>query len=133
MKKNMLNRIKKMQPIYDKISKDFLIKIDYEYVGEKILIEVETQEFSCICPWSKLPDYAKLIIRYVPNRLCVELKSLKYYIQSFRNVGMIHENVVNRIFDDLYEVIKPKLLEVILEFNIRGGLKTTVKKQKGKI
>ncbi|MCS7231631.1 MAG: preQ(1) synthase [Elusimicrobiota bacterium] len=131
--KELFEKIKTLKPVFDKISPELLISMEYEYVGEKILIEIQTQEFSCVCPWSNLPDYALLNIKYIPNKLCVELKSLKYYIQSYRNVKIIHENAVNRIFNDLYKLLKPKYLLVELVFNIRGGIKTVVKKEKGKI
>lgn len=131
--KELFEKIKTLKPVFDKISPELLISMEYEYAGEKILIEIQTQEFSCVCPWSNLPDYALLNIKYIPNKLCVELKSLKYYIQSYRNVKIIHENAVNRIFNDLYKLLKPKYLLVELVFNIRGGIKTVVKKEKGKI
>lgn len=115
------------QPEFNKISPGLLAAMDYEYPGKKIEIIVETEEFTCLCPWSHLPDFALLKIAYVPDKLCVELKSLKLYIQSFRNVGIVHESVVNRILADLVKVVKPKELHVEAVFNLRGGLKTTVK------
>ncbi len=126
---NKIEKIKKLKPQYDNISSELLIAIDYEYTGSDIVIEIETNEFTCICPWSKLPDFATLRIKYIPRKLCVELKSLKYYLHSYRNVGIVHESVVNRIFADLYKLLKPKWLYVELEFNIRGGIKTVVKKE----
>ncbi len=122
--------MKKLNVIFDKISPELLISMPYEYKGKDINVEIETHEFTCICPWSKLPDYANLKIKYVPKRYCVELKSLKYYLQSFRNVGIVHESVVNRIFDDINKSIKPKKLLVELEFYLRGGIKTTVRREK---
>ncbi|MFH1540675.1 MAG: preQ(1) synthase [Elusimicrobiota bacterium] len=104
-----------------------LVAMDYEYVGKKIEVVVETDEFTCLCPWSGQPDFAKLTIIYVPGSLCVELKSLKLYLQSFRNVGIVHESVVNKILFDLVKIIKPKEMYVEATFNIRGGIKTTVK------
>lgn len=133
MKKNFIKNIKNLSPVFDKISPELLIPINYDYKGRDIMIEIETQEFSCICPWSKLPDFANIRIKYIPDKLCVELKSLKYYLQSFRNVGIVHENVVNRVFEDLYNLIYPKWLYVELEFNLRGGLKTTVKRETKKV
>lgn len=130
--KKVYEKIKSLEPEYNKIKPELLIPMKYEYPAEDIVIEIETAEFSCICPWSKLPDFATLKIKYIPNKICVELKSLKYYIQSFRNVGIVHESVVNKIFNDLYKLLKPKWLYVELCFNIRGGIKTVVKKQKGK-
>ncbi len=118
--------MKKLVPKYDRISPELLQTIEYEYIGKDISVEIETNEFSCICPWSKLPDFAVLRIKYIPDKLCVELKSLKYYIQSYRNVGIVHESAVNRIYEDLYKLLRPKKLYVELEFAIRGGIKTVV-------
>lgn len=119
---------KKLSPIFDKISPELLTFIKYEYPGKDIILEIETSEFTCICPWSKLPDFATLRIKYVPDKLCVELKSLKYYIQSYRNVGIVHESAVNKIYEDIFNLIKPKQLYVELEFTLRGGIKTVVKR-----
>lgn len=128
----LFEKIKNLQPIFDKISPELLIPIKYNYVNKKIIIDIRSQEFSCVCPWSGLPDYAVVNIKYIPNKLCVELKSLKYYLQSYRNVRILHEDVVNRIFEDLDKLLRPKYLYVEIEFNIRGGIKTVVKRQKGK-
>jgi 7-cyano-7-deazaguanine reductase len=127
--KKFIKKIKSLNPVYDKVSSKILTPMEYNYKGKDILVEIETQEFTCICPWSKLPDFATVRIKYIPDKYCVELKSLKYYLQSFRNVGIVHENVVNKIFEDLYNLLEPKWLYVELEFNLRGGLKTTVKRE----
>jgi 7-cyano-7-deazaguanine reductase len=127
--KKFVKKIKSLNPVFNKISPEILIPMEYDYRGKDILIEIETQEFTCICPWSKLPDFATVRIKYIPDKYCVELKSLKYYLQSFRNVGIVHENVVNKIFEDLYNLLQPKWLYVELEFNLRGGIKTTVKRE----
>ena len=127
--KNFEN-IKNMKVVFDKISPELLIKMPYEYSGRDIWVEIETNEFTCICPWSKLPDFASLRIKYIPQKYCVELKSLKYYLQSYREVGIVHESVVNKIFDDINKCISPKKLYVELEFYIRGGIKTVVKREK---
>lgn len=111
---------------FEKISPEILQAIPYEYVGEPIEITIETNEFSCLCPWTKQPDFARLIIKYVPNKKCVELKSLKLYLQSFRQVGIVHESVVNRIKNDLKKLLQPKKMLVRLIFNVRGGLVTEV-------
>src|SRR3989339_1005677 len=111
----------------DKVKPEILVAMDYEYAGKKIDIIVETDEFTCLCPWSGLPDFAHLKICYVPAKLCVELKSLKLYIQSYRNVGLVHESVVNKVLADLLKLVKPKSMSVEAVFNLRGGLKTTVK------
>ncbi len=98
----------------------------YNYSGKKIEIVIETQEFTCLCPWSGLPDFAQLNITYTPAQKVIELKSLKYYIHSYRMVGVLHEDAVNKILEDLVKRVKPKYMRVELIFNLRGGIKTTV-------
>lgn len=110
------------------INPKLLKTINYDYVGKKIEINISTNEFTCVCPWSGLPDYATIKLNYIPNKKCIELKSLKYYLQSYRNVGIVHENVVNRILDDIIKLCDPIEAHIEAEFNIRGGLKTTVKR-----
>ncbi|MCS7152082.1 MAG: preQ(1) synthase [Endomicrobia bacterium] len=127
----LYHKIKSLKPKFDKISPELLIAVKYDYPNNKIIIETETQEFTCVCPWSGLPDYGILRIKYVPKNLCVELKSLKYYIQSYRNVGIMHENALNKIFDDLWNLLKPRWLYVEIEFFTRGGITTIVKREKG--
>lgn len=90
------------------------------------LIEIETPEFTCLCPKSGQPDFATLQIEYVPDKLCVELKSLKLYIWSYRNEGHFHEKVTNAILSDLVTATKPRYMRVEAQFNVRGGLYTTV-------
>jgi len=89
-------------------------------------VRFETSEFTCVCPLTAQPDFGTLRIRYVPDRLCVELKSLKLYLWSFRNEGHFHEAVTNRILDDLVALLKPRFMTVEGIFNIRGGISTTV-------
>jgi len=96
------------------------------------IIETETAEFTCLCPKTGQPDFADISIRYIPEKLCVELKSLKLYLWSFRNEGAFHEAVVNKILDDLIEAIKPRFMEVTGDFKIRGGICTRVKASSGK-
>jgi 7-cyano-7-deazaguanine reductase len=83
-------------------------------------------EFTCVCPKTGQPDFATIRIRYVPDQKCVELKSLKLYFWSFREVGAFHEKVTNTICDDLVRLLQPRFLEVEGEFNVRGGIRTTV-------
>ncbi len=109
------------------IDRTILLKIKYAYPNNPIWVEHSTQEFTCLCPFSELPDYAHLTIRYIPNKYCVELRSLKYYLFSFRQVKIFHEHVVNKILQDLVQLLKPLKMEVEAEFNIRGGIKTKVK------
>jgi 7-cyano-7-deazaguanine reductase len=90
------------------------------------VIRFETPEFTCLCPKTGQPDFATLRIEYVPDKLCVELKSLKLYFWSYRNEGAFHEAVTNRILDDLVAVLAPRRLRVEGDFNVRGGIHTTV-------
>ena len=87
---------------------------------------MECPEFTCLCPKTGQPDFAELAIRYVPDKLCIELKSLKLYLWSFRNEGAFHEKVINDILDDLVQISTPRWMEVIGAFNVRGGIHTTV-------
>ena len=83
-------------------------------------------EFTCLCPKTGQPDFANVSIRYVPDRKCVELKSLKLYLWSYRNEGHFHEAVTNRILDDLVRALHPRSLEVVGDFFVRGGIHTVV-------
>jgi len=94
--------------------------------GRDYVIETECPEFTCLCPMTGQPDFAQIRIRYVPEKLCVELKSLKLYMWSFRDEGAYHEAVTNRILDDLVKAIGPGWMEVAARFNVRGGITTTV-------
>ena len=89
-------------------------------------ISFECSEFTCVCPMTGQPDFATLRIRYVPDRHCVELKSLKLYLWSFRNEGHFHEAVTNRILDDLVRVLRPRQMSVVGDFLVRGGIHTVV-------
>jgi 7-cyano-7-deazaguanine reductase len=83
-------------------------------------------EFTCLCPLSGFPDFATIFFRYVPDARCVELKSLKLYINRYRNEYVYHEDVVNRILDDFIETVDPKWVEVVGDFNVRGNIKTVI-------
>jgi len=89
-------------------------------------IRFECPEFTCLCPKTGQPDFATFHIEYVPDQLCVELKSLKLYLWSFRDEGAFHEAVTNRILDDLVAATKPRAMSVVGEFMVRGGITTTV-------
>lgn len=108
------------------INPKLLEAIDYKYKGKEIEIKIKTREFTFLCPLSGLPDFAGLTIKYVPNKKCVELKSLKYYLLSFRNVGIFYEHVVNRIAEDLVSRLDPLRLSVRAGFTTRGGIRTSV-------
>ena len=97
----------------------------FGYDGPEQEIVTETSEFSEVCPYSGLPDYARLTITYRPGRKCVELKSLKYYVISYRNVGIFQEHATARIAEDLFLLLAPKSLSVRTAYNVRGGFETT--------
>lgn len=99
----------------------------YEFPGKEIWVEFEIPEFTAICPFSDFPDFATIRLRYIPNKLCVELKSLKLYINSFRHVKIFHEHVINVIRDDFVEACDPLALEIEGDFNVRGNIKTVVR------
>lgn len=104
----------------------------FPYEGERQLITYETSEFSAVCPFSGLPDIADVVITYIPKEHIVELKSLKYYFVSYRNVGIYQEDATNRIFKDLFELLKPQYLQVSTKYNTRGGIDATCVIEKGK-
>ena len=89
-------------------------------------IRIDIPEFTCLCPMTGQPDFAKLVIEYVPDKLCVELKSLKLYMWTFRERGAFHEAVTNEILDHIAGTISPKFMRLRAEFNVRGGIYTTV-------
>jgi len=89
-------------------------------------IHMEIPEFTCLCPKTGQPDFATLILDYVPDKLCIELKSLKLYVWSFRDEGHFHEDVTNRILDDLAKAVKPRYMRLTAKFYVRGGIFTTV-------
>ncbi|MGH9390038.1 MAG: preQ(1) synthase [Vicinamibacteria bacterium] len=94
--------------------------------GRDYEISFECPEFTCLCPRTGQPDFATIRIRYVPDRLCVELKSLKLYLWSYRNEGAFHEAVTNRILDDLVAAVRPCSMTVVGDFFVRGGIHTMV-------
>ena len=99
---------------------------EYQYRGNRIEISFTSTEFTAICPYSDFPDFATLRIRYVPDQLCIELKSLKLYINSFREVKIFHEHVVNRILEDFVAACDPLEFHIEGEFNVRGNIKTVI-------
>lgn len=89
-------------------------------------IEINTPEFTCVCPMTGQPDFADITLRYIPDQRCVELKSLKQYFWSYRDEGAFHEAVTNKILSDIVDAIDPREAVVVGKFNVRGGLYTTV-------
>ncbi len=98
--------------------------IPFDYPGSATEVVYETDEFTAVCPWTGLPDFACLVIRYCPQQSLVELKSLKYYLTSYRNVGILQEHAVNRILQDLVQLLQPISMVVEAEYRERGGIKT---------
>lgn len=96
------------------------------YPQRNYVIVHRANEFTSVCPKTGQPDFGVITISYIAAKKCIELKSLKYYLQSYRNDGIFYENVINRILDDLVHVLKPKWIEVKGEFSVRGGLNSTV-------
>lgn len=104
------------------IRADLLDTFEYEYAGRELRLEFETDEFTSVCPWSGLPDFATLRVTYVPDRRCIELKSFKYYLMSFRNVGIYYEHLTQRLLDDLVRACAPLYLRIDGDFRQRGGI-----------
>lgn len=106
------------------IDADALETFPYEYAGKEIVVNIETDEFTVVCPWSGLPDFAKIRVDYIPDKVCIELRSFKYYLLSYRNVGIYQEHAVNRILDDLVNCSSPKWMKVTADYKVRGGVHT---------
>lgn len=100
--------------------------VDNQYPEKEYTVNIEFPEFTCVCPRTGLPDFAMIKIEYVPDKKLIELKSLKMYFISYRNVGIFHETAANKILDDLVAACKPRRARIVGEFNVRGGIKTTV-------
>jgi len=98
--------------------------IPFDYPGSATEVVYETEEFTFVCPWTGLPDFARLVIRYVPDHSLVELKSLKYYLISYRSVGILQEHAVNRILQDLVQLLEPLSMVIEADYKVRGGLRT---------
>lgn len=99
----------------------------YEYAGREIWIEFEMPEFTAICPFSDFPDFATIKLKYIPNERCIELKSLKLYINAFREIKIFHEHVINIILEDFVKACDPLRVELEGDFNVRGNIKTVVR------
>jgi len=109
------------------VDPNILEVVDYAYQGGRdIQVEISCPEFTSLCPLTGLPDFGRLIIRYTPERLIIELKSLKYYLLQYRQVGVFYEHLLNQILKDLVSVAQPKYMEILGEFTVRGGISTKV-------
>jgi 7-cyano-7-deazaguanine reductase len=110
----------------DAIDSDVLEAVPFDYPDSATEVVYETDEFTFVCPWTGLPDFARLVLRYLPRHSLVELKSLKYYLTSYRNVGILQEHAVNCILRDLVQLLQPVSMVVEAEYRERGGIKTRV-------
>jgi len=126
---NINKEFENLEPVtnVDGIKKSILLCFDNAVSELQSEVEIESDEFAAVCPWTNLPDYGNLKIIYVPNKHLIELKSLKYYLTQYRNVGIVQEYAAERILNDLVDVCKPKQMTITLKYKIRGGLLTTVK------
>ena len=113
------------------INTNLIMCFDYEYTESGAEVVIDTDEFTAVCPWTRLPDFGTLTVSYVPNRLCLELKSLKYYLLSYSGVEIVQEHAANKILEDLASACNPFKMSVKLDYKIRGGLHTTVKVELG--
>ncbi len=111
--------------------RSILETIPNEFEGRDYTVELFTEELTSRCPFRGLPDFYRIRIIYVPDSRLVELKSLKFYLQSFRDIGITHESLLNVIFEDLLDILQPKYLRIELDVNIRGGIKATVRREHG--
>lgn len=118
-----LDRRYDAQPL-STIDASVLETFPYEYAGKDITVNIETDEFTAVCPWSGLPDFAAIKVDYIPDQVCIELRSFKYYLLSYRNVGIYQEHAVNKILDDLVKCAAPKWMRVVADYRIRGGVHT---------
>lgn len=109
---------------YEAIDAGVLQTLPYEYTGKGLTVEIDTDEFTAVCPWSGLPDFGTVRVRYVPQAKIVELRSFKYYLLTFRSVGIYQEHAVHRILEDLVGATEPQWMEVILDYKVRGGIHT---------
>ncbi|MDR2642501.1 MAG: preQ(1) synthase [Planctomycetaceae bacterium] len=96
------------------------------YPNRDYLIEIVCPEFTSVCPKTGQPDFGTITFQYTPDNLCVELKSLKLYLQQFRNEGIFYENVTNRILDDMVQILSPRWMRIVASFTPRGGISTSI-------
>jgi len=102
------------------------------YPEKRYTVHIDVPEFTCVCPKTGLPDFATIAIEYVPFKRCVELKSLKEYMTSYRDVGIFHEHLANRVLDDFVKACRPRWARITTRFNPRGGITTTVTREHGR-
>ena len=108
------------------IDAECLLTFQFEYPEQETQVQLDTDEFTAVCPWTGLPDYGTLDITYVPAQSVIELKSLKYYLMSYRDVGIVQEHAANHILNDLVNLCQPRSMKVTLDYRVRGGIHTAV-------
>ena len=116
----------KSEDAEDGINASCLLAFQYEFPEQESEVSIDTDEFTAVCPWTGLPDYGTLFISYVPAQSCIELKSLKFYLLSYRDVGIVQEHAANRILKDLVALCQPHRMKVTLDYRVRGGIHTAV-------
>jgi 7-cyano-7-deazaguanine reductase len=109
------------------IRTDLLETFPYEYPGSPATVEISTDEFTAVCPWSGLPDFGTVTVRYLPRERVLELRSFKYYLLSYRSVGIYQEHAANKLLSDLVRACAPEWMELELDYRIRGGVRTVVR------
>jgi len=117
---------RKGEPSMSEDFRSMLEPFDNSFPQRDYVIEIVCPEFTSVCPKTGQPDFGTLTINYVPDKLCIELKSLKMYLQRFRNEGIFYENVTNRILDDLVAILHPRRMTLNADFNARGGITATI-------
>ena len=115
----------KLKLVNNKLS--LLETFENKYSDREYTVKHIAPEFTSLCPKTGQPDFATITVEYIPDKLCVELKSLKFYLNSYRNDGIFFESVTNKILDDLVEVTKPRWMRITAEFNTRGGISSVIK------
>ncbi len=106
------------------IAPSLLETFPYECPGRDVAIDIDTDEYTAVCPWSGLPDFGRVVVRYLPARRILELRSFKLYLMSYRNVGIYQEHAINRMLRDIAACVRPKWMEITLEYKVRGGIHT---------
>jgi len=124
----LTNRVKNLKLEYkDYPQKELLVAIPNPFPDRDYEEEMDTEEFSTLCPLNPgQPDWARLVIKYTPDKEIIELKSLKFYLASYRMVQIFFEEATNRILDDLVEAVKPRKMEIVADWNVRGGIGTRI-------
>lgn len=111
----------------DAVRADLLETFAYEYPGSPAVVSITTDEFTAVCPWSGLPDFGTVVVEYLPRERVLELRSFKYYLLSYRNVGIYQEHAANRILGDLAQACAPQWMQLSLDYRVRGGMRTVVR------